>query len=119
MADKWTAIHKLWNSFGLKAYDENTVPDGATLPYITYSASVAGLDETVYLTASIWYRSNSWTEVSQKAEGISDLIGGGYGVSYDNGRLWVTKATPFAQRLAEESDSMIRRIVLQVTGEFQ
>ena len=119
MADKWTAIHRLWSSFGLTAYDENTVPDGAVLPYITYSASVADFDETVYLTASIWYRSNSWTEVSQKAEEISNLIGGGYGVGYDGGRLWVTKATPFAQRLADVSDSMIRRIVLQVTGEFQ
>ena len=119
MADKWTAIHTLWNSFGLTAYDENTVPDNATLPYITYSASVGDLDEAVYLTASIWYRSNSWAEVSQKAEEIGNLIGGGYGVGYDNGRLWVTKAVPFAQRLADVSDSMIRRVVLQITGEFQ
>ena len=119
MADKWTAIHTLWSSFGLTAYDENTVPDNAVLPYITYSASVGDLNEAVYLTASIWYRSNSWTEVSQKAEEISDLIGGGMGVGYDGGRLWVTKATPFAQRLADENDQQIRRIVLQITGEFQ
>jgi len=119
MADKWTAIQTLWSSFGLTAYDENTVPDNAVLPYITYSASVGDLDEAVYLTASIWYRSNSWTEVSQKAEEISNLIGGGMGVGYDGGRLWVTKATPFAQRLADENDRQIRRIVLQTTGEFQ
>lgn len=119
MADKWTAIQTLWSSFGLTAYDENTVPDGATLPYITYSASVADFDEAVYLTASIWYRSNSWTEVSQKAEEISDHIEGGMGVGFDGGRLWVTKASPFAQRMADESDTQIRRIVLQVTGEFQ
>lgn len=119
MADKWTAIHELWSGFGLTAYDENTVPDNAALPYITYEASVAGLDETVYLTASIWYRSNSWAEVSQKAEEISDYIGGGLGVRYDDGRLWVTKQSPFAQRLADQSDEQIRRIVLQVTAEFQ
>ena len=130
MADKWTAINTLWNSFGLPAYDENTVPEqiwDAKLekmvpnqpPYITYSASIGDLDEAVYLTASIWYRSNSWAEVSQKAEEIGNLIGGGYGVGYDNGRLWITKAVPFAQRLADVSDSMIRRVILQVTGEFQ
>lgn len=119
MADKWTAIQTLWSSFGLTAYDENTVPDDAVLPYITYSASVGELDDAVYLTASVWYRSNSWTEVSQKAEEISDLIGGGFGVRYDGGRLWVTKASPFAQRLAEQSDPQIRWIILQVTGEFQ
>lgn len=119
MADKWTAIQTLWSSFGLTAYDENTVPDEATLPYITYSASVGDFDETVYLTASVWYRSNSWAEISQKEEEISDLIGGGMGVGFDGGRLWVTKASPFAQRLVEESDTQIRRIVLQATGEFQ
>ncbi len=119
MADKWTAIQTLWSSFGLTAYDENTVPDNAVLPYITYAASVAGFDETVFLTASVWYRSNSWAEVSRKTEEISDLIGGGFGVGYDGGRLWVTKASPFAQRMSDESDPQIRRVVIQVTGEFQ
>ncbi len=130
MADKWTAIQSLWSSFGLPAYDENTVPDEVwdeaqqkmipiEPPYITYAASVADFDTMVYLTASIWYRSSSWAEVSQKAEEISNLIGGGMGVPYDGGRLWVVKASPFAQRLADESDGQIRRIVLQTTGEFQ
>lgn len=118
MADKWTAINTLWNSFGLNAYDENTVPEQAEVPYITYQAATASLDEVVYITASIWYRSNSWAEVSQKAEEISNLIGGGMGVGYDGGRLWVTKTTPFAQRMADDNDAQIRRIVLQVAAEF-
>lgn len=119
MADKWTALNTFWNSFDLVAYDENTVPDNAVLPYITYSATVSDLDEPVYLTASIWYRSSSWTEVSQKAEEIGDYIGGGVGASYGTGRLWITKAVPFAQRMADETNTQIRRIVLQITGEYQ
>jgi len=119
MADKWTALNTFWNSFGLVAYDENTVPDNAELPYITYSATVSDFDETVYLTASIWYESSSWTEVSQKADAIGDHIGGGVGAPYDTGRLWITKAVPFAQRMADETNTQIRRIVLQVTGEYQ
>jgi len=117
--DRWQALHTFWNRFGLVAYDENTVPENADLPYITYSASVGELDETVYLTASIWYRSNSWTEVSQKADEISDYIGGGAGEHYSGGRIWVTKTVPFAQRMSEESDYQIRRILLQVNAEFQ
>ena len=117
--DKWTAIQEFWAGFGLNAYDETTVPVNAQLPYITYSASIAGLDEPVYMTASLWYRSNSWAEVSQKAEGISDLIGGGRSVSYGTGRLWVTRAAPFAQRMSDPNDPQIRRIVLQVNAEFQ
>lgn len=117
--DKWQALHVFWSRFGLVAYDENTVPENADLPYITYAASVGELDESVYLTASIWYRSNSWTEVSQKADEISDYIGGGAGERYGGGRIWLTKAVPFAQRMSEESDRQIRRILLQVTAEFQ
>jgi len=119
MADKWTALNTLWNSFGLNAYDVNTVPEGAVLPYITYEARTADLDEAVLLTASIWYKSNSWTEISQKAEEISDYMGGGMSVAYDNGRLWATKGSPFAQRMSEPSDPQIRRVVLQVYAEFQ
>lgn len=119
MADKWTALNTFWNSFQLPAYDENTVPEDATLPYITYEASISDLDEKVPLTASVWYMSNSWAEVSQKAEGISDLIGGGFGTSYDGGRLWVTKSFPFATRLEEPTNPQIRRIVLQINAEYQ
>lgn len=117
--DKWQAVHTLWNSFGLTAYDENTVPEKAEMPYITYTASISNFDEPVYMSASIWFRSNSWAEVSQKAEEISDYIGGGTGVAYDNGRMWVTKASPFAQRMAEPNDLRVRRIVLQITADFQ
>lgn len=117
--DKWQALNAFWSRFGLVAYDENTVPDGAALPYITYTASVGQIDESIYLTASIWYRSNSWTEVSQKADEISDYIGGGAGETYVGGRLWVTKSVPFAQRMSEASDNQVRRILLQVNAEFQ
>ena len=122
MADKWTAIHTLWSSFGLTAYDEQTVPNDAPLPYITYEAQTADFDEKVYMTASLWYRSTSWADISQKAEAISNLIGDGYKVPYDNGRMWVTKAVPFAQRMSamsEPSDEHVRRIVLQIAAEFQ
>lgn len=119
MADRWTALNEFWNGFGLDAYDETTVPDGAQLPYITYSASVSDLDDAVILTASLWYRSNSWSEISQKAEEISEAIGGGMGVHYDGGRLWVVKGSPFAQRLGDEYDLQMRRIVLQVIAEYQ
>ena len=117
--DKWQALNTFWNRFDLVAYDENTVPDGAALPYITYMASTGEIGEPIYLTASIWYRSNSWTEVSQKADEISNYIGGGAGESYDGGRLWITKSAPFAQRMSEASDYQVRRILLQVNAEFQ
>lgn len=117
--DKWGALQVFWSGFGLPAYDAITVPENAVMPYITYEARVSDFDEKIGLTASLWYRSTSWAEISQKAEAISADIGGGAGVEYDGGRLWITKETPFAQRMAEPTDDFVRRIVLQVSGEYQ
>ena len=30
------AIYGFWSSFGVPAYEENAVPDGAGMPYLTY-----------------------------------------------------------------------------------
>ena len=35
-------------------------------------------------------------------------------VQYDNGAFWIRKGNPWAQRLADENDDSIRRIVLNV-----
>lgn len=35
--NKAQAIQAFWESFGVPAYEESTVPDDAVMPYITYS----------------------------------------------------------------------------------
>ena len=117
--DKWQALDAFWNSFGLIAYNPQTVPQDAELPYITYESSTSDFDEKIALTARLWYGSTSWEEVSKKAQEIEKAIGGGCGVSYTGGRLWITKARAFAQRLADSENPAIRQIVLQVEVEFQ
>ena len=53
--DRAQAINSFWNSFGLRAYDENTVPQNAVLPYITYEVAIASFEDgDVPLTASVW-----------------------------------------------------------------
>ena len=34
---KAEALHSFYSSFGLTAYEENSVPDDAEFPYITYN----------------------------------------------------------------------------------
>lgn len=117
--DKAQALHQFWSGFGVAAYDANTVPSTATYPRLTYEASMDSFDDPVYLTASIWYRSTSWAEISQKAQEISESIGmGGVTIPYDGGMLWVTRSAPFVQRLNDPDDSMIRRILLSVACEY-
>lgn len=115
--NKWQAIQYFWESFGLPAYDENTVPDEATMPYITYSAPTSSLDEAVLLTASLWYRTNSWSDISVKADEISDSLIQVNTIPLDIGYLYLTRGQPFAQRMSDE-DGTIRRIYLNVMAEF-
>lgn len=113
------ALHNFWSGFGLMAYDENTVPDDAALPYITYEASKDFFAPAIAQSVSIWYRSPSWVEITNKEQEIADYIGrGGRMVACDGGGMWIKRGQPWAQRLPDSQDSMIRRITLNIEIEF-
>lgn len=127
--DKAQALQKFWESFGIPAYEENTVPeyinvDGeqvpVTMPYITYSVSTDSLDNVVNMYASLWYHSTSWKDISEKTEQIARYIVGMNppSIKFDGGRLYIAKGTPFAQRMADPNDSMIRRMYLNIQAEY-
>ena len=116
---KAAAIYQFWNSFGLKAYEENTVPDDATFPYITYQLVTDSFDREIPLSASLWYRSESWTAINAKTEEISQKIGrGGKIIPCDGGAIWLKRGQPFAQNMGDESDNLIKRKYLNITAEF-
>lgn len=116
---KAAAIYQFWNSFGLTAYEENTVPDDATFPYITYQLVTDSFDREIPLTASIWYRSESWTGINAKTEEISQKISrGGKIISCDGGAIWLKRGQPFAQSMGDESDDLIKRKYLNITAEY-
>lgn len=113
------AIYSFYSGFSLPAYDENTVPEGSALPYITYSVSTDSIGNMVILSASLWYRSTSWAAIQDKADEIAAALGyGGKIIKIDNGYLWLTKGSPFAQRMSEPSDKMVRRIIININAEF-
>lgn len=118
MADKWQAIDEFWNSFGLTAYDELSVPDDAVMPYITYSAAVSNFENPVPLSASLWYRSTSWESVSNKSDQISVAIDGYAIRKIDNGYMFIIKGDPFAQRMSDPSDDAIKRVYINIMAEF-
>ena len=116
---KAAAIYRFWNSFGLTAYEENSVPDEAAFPYITYQLVTDSFDHEIPLSASIWYRSESWTEINAKTEEISQKISrGGKIISCDGGAIWLKRGQPFAQNMGDESDDLIKRKYLNITAEF-
>lgn len=118
--DKAQALQRFWESFGIPAYEQTTVPESATMPYITYSVSTDSLDNVVNMYASIWYHSTSWKDISEKTEQIARYIVGMNppSIKFDGGRLYIAKGTPFAQRMEDPNDDMIRRMYLNIQAEY-
>ena len=118
--DKSQALHRFWSSFEIPAYDQNSVPDGAEMPYITYEVAYGAIGAVLPLTASVWYRSSSWVAISEKVAEIGEKLGsnGFYINDMDVGRVWITQGQPFAQRMGDPEDDMIRRYYLNVMAEF-
>ena len=116
---KAAAIYQFWNSFGLTAYEENTVPTDAVFPYITYQLVTDSFDSEIPITASLWYRSESWTAINAKTQAISQRISrGGKIIPCDDGAIWLKRGQPFAQNMGDESDNLIRRKYLNLTQKY-
>lgn len=122
MDDKWQAQQEFWSSFGLTAYDELTVPDDAVMPYLTYEAVSGNLGAKTQVSASIYYRSNSWAEISRKADYIAQRISADErpAIKIDNGFMMVRipDGTMHSDRMDEPVDRNVRRIRFTVELEF-
>ena len=116
---KAAAIYQFWSGFGLTAYEENTVPTDAAFPYITYQLVTDSFEREIPLTASIWYRSESWTAINAKTDEISQTISrGGKVIPFNGGAIWLKRGQPFAQNMGDESDDLIKRKYLNITAEY-
>lgn len=121
---KEVAIHQFWSSFGLPAYDENTVIDPTTgkkpkEPYITYDIVTGNLGQQCYMNAALWYRSTSWTAITEKKNEIERRFGYGEIIEEIDGgyvRLW--KGSPFAQRGNDPEDAGVRVYNISYVAEF-
>ena len=116
--NKSQALQSFWESFGIPAYNQYTVPDSAEMPYITYSVSESDIGTPISLTASIWYRTPSWEAITLKSYEISKRITiGGKVIPIEGGYLWLYRGQPFAQRM-NDTDDAVRRILLNLTAEY-
>ena len=116
---KAAAIYQFWSGFGLTAYEENTVPDDAAFPYLTYQLVTDSFDHEVSVAASLWYRSESWTAINEKTEEVSrEISRGGKIIPCDGGAIWLKRGQPFAQNMGDESDNLIKRKYLNIAVEF-
>ena len=116
---KAAAIYQFWSSFGLTAYEENSVPTDARFPYITYQLVTDSLGSEVQMVASVWYRGSSWVDANAKAGELGQEIGRrGAVLSCDGGKIWLKRGNPFSQNMGDENDNLIKRKYLNITAEF-
>lgn len=116
--DREQALNTFWNSFGVKAYEVNTVPDNAPYKKIAYEVVVGDFGSPVPCTVYLYDRHISWQGITELLHLIDNrLKHGGVQVPFDNGTIWICKASPFATRLDGEDDT-IRRIVVNLQIEY-
>lgn len=117
--DKAQAIHNFWSGFGWPAYDENSVPDDAGYPRITYEVQTDSLGNILLLSASLWDRSTSWEKISKKSDQIAwEIVHmNPPAIKIAGGGLYISKGSPFASRMAD-GDNSVKRIYLNINAEF-
>lgn len=121
---KAAALYAFFSSFGIPAYEENSVPTGEEggappFPYLTYELITDSFGADVPISFSIWYCSTSWTEANQKESEISAYIGrGGVHIACDGGSIWIKRGTPWAHRMGDDSDEMVKRIYMNLSVDF-
>ena len=116
---KAAALQSFFSSFGIPAYEENSVyamaeqGSAPSYPYLTYEVKLDyfGESDTV-ISFSLWYRSMSWTDINAKSEEISAAIGRvGKFADYDSGSVLIMRSQPWATHMGDDSDDMVKRIV--------
>lgn len=129
--NKEQAYNSFFNRFGVFAFEENAVPTDDVIaqlinagsikskyPYITYQVLLDDLNAPVYPVFSIWDNSTSWERADLLSNAISEYLQDGIIIRLDNGRMFITKGSPFAQHQREEGDSNIRRVLCNLGIEF-
>ena len=115
--DKWQALDTYWNSFGVPAYNELTVPEDAQMPYITYEAAIGSLNGPMTLSASLYWKGNSWAWGMKRVTDMQKVmdrqikIDGGY-------VMFRVPVASSAQPTTDAFDEQVRRIIMPIEVEF-
>ena len=116
---KGDALQSFFNSI-MPSYAESSVPDNATLPYLTYELITSSWNGgEVGLTVNMWFRTTSEKEPNAAVDRLSSAIGlGGVQLPCDDGVIWLKRGSPWAQSLTDETDKTIKRRYINVTAEY-
>lgn len=116
--NKYQALHNFYSSFGVSAYEENSVPETAKLPYITYEVITSEFDgENIALSCQIYDKSNSLTRLNQLTEQLSERLRGGCKLICDDGYIMLYRGEPFAQT-HPTGDKTVKAKYINITADY-
>lgn len=115
---KGAALQAFFEGFSIPAYTPTSVPENAAFPYLTYTPVFDSWGNPVSLTVNLWYRTDSESTPSAKAQEIANAIGGGKYILCDGGALLLSRGSPWCQSLTDSTDARIKRRYLNVTAEY-
>lgn len=120
--DKIATLQSFFMNF-LTAYEENAIynqPVNPPFPYITYQGIDDSFNEGLnFLSFSTWYREASWVNAVNMTKRISQAIPSqGLMLKCDEGHILIYKSSPFAQRMGDESDDLIKRTLFNLEVRF-
>lgn len=100
------ALYEFFSGFGIPAYPENTVPDDAVLPYLSYSLAEPEWDQVQSFYVKVYYRNrSSYLESLTKADEIVREIGTGIVLPCEpHGYIAIHPQTPLIQQLPPEEE---------------
>lgn len=117
--DKYEALDKFYNSFGIKAYEENSVPDKAVMPYITYEVITAAFDaENVGLSCQIFFKEKSLRHIDELTEKLAQELSGGKKLRCDNGYIVLYRGEPFAQNMRTSDDKSVKCKYVTIMADY-
>ncbi len=99
------ALLEFLSGFGIAAYAENTIPDDAELPYLTFPLREPEWGRKTTFYVNVYYRNQTSNLQSlTKADEIVAAIGEGIRLPCDGGYIALWPETPLVQELPPDND---------------
>lgn len=119
--NKYEALHRFYSSFGIKAYEENSVPDDIKaddMPYLTYDVLTSPFDvQNTALSCQIFFKSTTLTKINALTEKIYSALDGGAKLQCDTGYIILYPGTPFAQNVTT-GDKTVKAKYINISADF-
>lgn len=112
------ALKNFFSSFEIPAYLSSQVPEVTSFPWLVYEGTGGNWGDTINIAVKLWYHSESELEPNAKVREISESIGvGGKVISYDDGKMWLKRGTPWCVNAQDEADKATKVKQLNITIE--